>query len=176
MKNFNSLLNVILALLVVGYIGYYFYKLPKFDSGEYAKDFEGILITGEKFTLSDLKGKYVLLDFWGSWCGPCRMENPEIVSLYREFNTKNFNAGNGFEVVNIGMETNQDRWKKAIEHDGLIWKYHIGEFDKFSGPIAKLYGIKEIPTKYFINPEGMIIKVNPTISELRTYLSDIEEK
>jgi thiol-disulfide isomerase/thioredoxin len=168
----NKALNIILVFLVLGYVVYYFYKQPKYESGETSKDFTTTLLNGEAFKLSNLRGKYVLLDFWGSWCGPCRRENPELVKLNNEFSGKSFKTASGFEIVSIAIETKQESWQKAIQSDGLNWKYQIGEFERFKSPIATLYGVKEIPTKYFINPEGRILMVNPSVSEVSDYLNE----
>lgn len=171
-KHLNNGLNILLVILILGYVGYYFYKKPIYKSGELAKDFTATLINGEHFKLSDLHGRYVLLDFWGSWCGPCRRENPAIVSLYNTFEGKEFKSAGGFEIVSVGIETKSDSWEKAIQSDGLTWKYQIGELESFKSPIATLYGVKEIPTKYFISPEGRILMVNPKISEINSYLAE----
>ena len=172
----NKALNIILIILVAGYVIYFFYKQPKYKSGEKAKDFTATLLSGQTFKLSDLQGKYVMLDFWGSWCGPCRKENPELVSLYEEFKEKTFNTSGGFEMVSVAIETKKENWLRAVQYDGLSWKYQIGQFERFKSPIATLYGVKEIPTKYFISPEGNILMVNPTISEIKTYLSENQQK
>lgn len=167
----NKMLNVLLVIIVLGYIIYYFYKQPIYKSGEMAKDFEATLLDGDRFKLSALQGKYVLLDFWGSWCGPCRRENPELVSLNKSFHDKEFKSAGGFEIVSVGIETKRESWEKAIHSDGLVWKYQIGEFERFKSPIVTLYGVKEIPTKYFISPEGRILMVNPSVSDVMEYLA-----
>ena len=172
----NKILNIILVVLVLGFIGNYFYRLPKYESGEKALDFSSTLLSGDTFSLSQLRGSYVLLDFWGSWCGPCRKENPDLVNLYNEMKDQKFKAAGSFHIVSIGIETKKDNWENAIEKDGLIWPYHIGEMDRFSGKIAKLYGVREIPTKYLINPEGVILSVNEDISQIRSYLLEQTEK
>lgn len=172
----NKILNIILLILVVGLIANYFYRLPKYESGEKALDFTSTLLSGDTFSLSQLRGSYVLLDFWGSWCGPCRKENPDLVNLYNEMKDQKFKAAGSFQIVSIGIETKKDNWENAIQKDGLIRPYHIGEMDRFSGKIAKLYGVREIPTKYLINPEGVILFVNEDISQIRSYLLEQTEK
>ena len=172
----NKILNVLFIIIVVGYAIKYFYQQPKFESGEKAQDFTAVLRSGEKFTFSDLRGRYVLIDFWGSWCGPCRKENPELKSLYTEMKNMTFVNAGGFEIVSIAIESKRENWENAILKDGLDWPYHIGEFENFSDPIAILFGVKKLPTKYFVNPEGMIIMVNPGINEIRSYLLDKAQK
>lgn len=152
MKNKRNL--ILLALVaIVAYVVYQ-YRQPKFVAGENAPDFEVSLLNGERAKLSDLKGKYVLLQFWGSWCGPCRKENPELVALYQKYHDK------GFEIFSVGIEPNPRQWQNAIAKDGLVWKYHTMESGEFDGGIAKQYNIKSIPAIFLINPEGVIMGVN----------------
>lgn len=167
----NKILNILLALLILGYIGYYFYKQPKYANGEKAPAFTATIMDGSEFALEDLEGKYVLIDFWGSWCGPCRRESPDIVALYQKYNNAQFTNANGFEVISIGVENKEERWKSAIEKDGLNWKYHIAQMDRFKSPIVSQYGVKEIPTKYLLNEKGEIIGVNQSVKEIDLMLS-----
>ncbi len=162
----------VVPLLILGVFlgGRYFYFKPKYINGEQAPDFSGQLLNGADFSLSDLKGHYVLLDFWGSWCGPCRKENPALVALYRDFQGSSFQDADGFEIVSIGIEQNEDAWKAAIQRDGLIWPYHISENQRFKSPTALKYGVREVPTKYLLNPRGQIIGVNLPVAEIRRML------
>ena len=166
----NKILNILLILIILGYAGYYFYKKPKYANGEKAPQFSATLIDGSAFELKDLEGKYVLIDFWGSWCGPCRKENPDLVNLYNEFKDVTVEDADGFEMVSIAVETNERRWKAAIEKDQLNWKYHIAQLDRFKSPIVSQYGVKEIPTKYLLNQRGEIIGVNLTSQEISAML------
>ncbi|HAD12852.1 MAG TPA: TlpA family protein disulfide reductase [Saprospirales bacterium] len=152
MKNTRTLI-IIGVLAIVAYV-FYQYRQPRFASGEVAPDFEVGLLNGERAKLSDLRGKYVLLQFWGSWCGPCRKENPELVIIYQEFHEK------GFEIFSVGIEQNPNSWKSAINRDGLVWKYHTMESGEFNGGLALQYNIKSIPATFLINPEGQIMGVN----------------
>lgn len=172
----NKILNILLIIIIAGYIINYFYRQPKYESGEKAKDFTAVLRSGDKFSLSDLQGSYVLLDFWGSWCGPCRKENPDLRSLYSDMKKLTFANAASFEIVSIAIETKKESWENAIVRDSMDWRYHIGEFERFSSPTASLYGVREIPTKYLINPDGMIILVNPDINEIRSYLLEKTQK
>ena len=163
---------ILVALAVLLYFGgRYLYFMPKYSDGEQAPDFTHELLNGTAFSLSDLRGSYVLLDFWGSWCGPCRSESPKIVDLFNRYENRSVNGATGFVVVNIGIEMNEQSWKRAIVRDGLDWPYHIGQFDRFASPIAKAYGVRELPTKFLIDPEGQILSVNPSIHEIEEVLS-----
>lgn len=146
--------------------------MPKYNDGEVAPNFVNYLANGDSIQLSDFKGKMVLLDFWGSWCGPCRQESPALVQLYNKFHGKEFKNFDDFEIVSVGIETRKERWLGAIEKDGLYWKYHVSEFKRLKSKTALLYGVREIPTKYLINPKGNIIGVNLPFAELDKILTE----
>ena len=170
MKNLSSIL---LVVLILAYLGYkYVYQAPKYSDGETLPGFSANLLNDESFELEQLRGNYVLVDFWGSWCAPCRADNPNIVKLYDEFNGKTFTDAEGFEVVSIAIETNKERAVRAIKQDGLRWKYHIVLLDRFKSKIAKAFGVREIPTKYLISPSGEILSVNSSYENLRKRLND----
>lgn len=152
-------------------IGRKIYFQPKFMIGVEAPDFEAELPNGSTFSLDELrKDNLVLLDFWGSWCGPCREENPNLVKLFNDYHGKSFEQFDNFEIVSVAIETREDAWKKAIAADGMLWKYHVIQLDRFQSPIPELYGIKEIPTTYLINTDGRIVGVNMTYEALDSYL------
>ncbi len=163
----NGIGGLLLFLLLV-FVGRHFYMQPKFDSGEKLPTFEGQLPDGTGFNLSDLKGKYVLVDFWGSWCGPCIKEIPGLKKLYAKY------QGPEFTIVSIAVETNKDRWLNAMNRLQMPWPYQI--FDQatnlrfFDSPLAKRFGVKEVPTKYLLDPQGKIIAVNLPLEELEALL------
>jgi len=173
--SFSTIAIVLLFGVGILAIGRHLYFKPRFIHGEVAPDFKGTLPTGRVFQLTELRGNYVLLDFWGSWCGPCRAQNPELVALYAQHGARTFMDGAGFRIVSIGVERDPARWQQAIMQDGLSWSYHLldksGSLHFFDGPIARLYKVRQVPTSFLINPEGKIMGVNPSVEEIDKMLS-----
>ena len=180
---FNGFLLILLVLVLGVYLGRTWYFQPKYAQGEKAPVFSGIGLDGKAISLSDFEGSYVLLDFWGSWCPPCRAQNVEWVQFYEEYTrnpsieavTPPLNTRNRIQLVSIGLERNADAWKKAIVADGLAWPHHILEKTEslkfFTGPNAKAYGITQVPTNYLIDPKGNIVGVNVTPAMVNTILN-----
>jgi thiol-disulfide isomerase/thioredoxin len=149
--------NLKIALvLLAAVLAFLFYRSrqPRFVAGEQAPDFSAVLADGKTVRFTDLRGKYVLVQFWGSWCGPCRAENPYLAGLYKQYHPQ------GFEIFSIGIEQNAKAWQRAIESDGMVWAYHTIELDRFDGPLAALFNVHSIPSTFLINPEGVIMGVN----------------
>jgi len=127
-------------------------------------------IEGKIFKLSSLKGKMVLIDFWASWCGPCRYENPAVVQAYQQFKDKSFKNGKGFTVFSVSLDAQKGAWINAIVKDGLVWPYHVSDLQGWSNKAAELYGINSIPNNFLINGEGIIINKNLRGSDLFLFL------
>lgn len=109
---------------------------------------------GDTLKLSDLKGKVVLIDFWASWCGPCRKENPNVVNAYNKYNK------DGFEVFSVSLDGDKARWEQAIKQDGLIWPYHVSDLAKWRSIAAKAYAVNSIPFTCLIDREGNVVQTN----------------
>ena len=162
--SFSTFLLVVALGLGALIAGRYLYFKPKFIQGARAPDFEAPGKDGQPIRLSALRGNYILLDFWGSWCGPCRRQSPELVKLYQKYGDKTFRDGSGFRLLSVGIEQDKDRWKQAILQDGLSWSTHILDQSSslrfFNGPIAALYSVRQVPSSFLINPDGYIMGVN----------------
>jgi thiol-disulfide isomerase/thioredoxin len=115
---------------------------------------------GNVITLSSFKGKLVLIDFWASWCGPCRAENPTVVTAYNTYHLSEFKNGKGFEVLSVSLDQNEIAWAKAIEKDNLIWPHHVSDLQGWNNAAAKRYGINSIPSNVLIDGNGVIIAKN----------------
>ena len=155
---------VILLLAVVGfYVGRKLYFKPSVIQGDQAPNFTAQMIDNQAFELAQLEGSYVLLDFWGSWCGPCRGQNKHLVPLMRKLTGK-------ITPVSIGIERDSNRWQAAIRKDDLYWPNHIMDATsnlKFlDGPISDLYGVNQVPTDILLDPTGKVLAINPSFQSI----------
>lgn len=119
--------------------------------GQKAPDIELSDVNGKKVRLSSLKGKVVLLDFWASWCGPCRKENPFTLEIYNVYKDK------GFTVYSVSIDQDKQKWIKAVEKDELIWPYHVNDSKGWYGKAASTYGVEAIPATFLIDRDGTIV-------------------
>ena len=125
------------------------------DIGETAPDFTGPSLTGSNITLSEELSKHsvTLLDFWAAWCRPCRIENPNLVRLYKSYNDS------GFNIIGVSLDRTQEQWEQAVEDDNLLWT-QISNLNFWNDPIARRYSIRSIPQSYLINSDGLVIGKN----------------
>lgn len=125
--------------------------------GDLAPDIEMEGPDGKTYTLSSLRGKVVLIDFWASWCGPCRRENPNVVRAYDKYQKAKFKTAKGFEVFSVSLDKNKESWEAAIERDNLKWKYHVSALKSWQCPTAGVYGVSSIPASFLIDENGIIV-------------------
>lgn len=121
--------------------------------GKIAPDFTQNQVDGTAMNLSDLRGKVVLVDFWASWCRPCRKANPEVVALYNKYKDQDF------EIIGVSLDRNKGAWEKAIEVDKLTW-YHVSDLKGWQNAVAQLYGVRSVPQTFLLDAEGRIIARN----------------
>lgn len=141
-------------------------KLENVQIGKTAPEFSLPDTAGVNVSLSDFRGKYVLLDFWASWCPPCRRENPNVVKAFRENKDKNFT------ILGISLDNNKSKWLKAIADDGLTWT-HVSDLKYWDSEIPALYGVRGIPSNVLLDPDGVIIAKNITGEALHAKLKEV---
>jgi thiol-disulfide isomerase/thioredoxin len=164
---FKRLLSYLLTFSLVVFFAWYAYiKFSAVDEGDEAANFTAELYNGSEFDLSKLKGNYVLLDFWASWCGSCRRTNKDLSAFYK------MHRGD-LTIVSVAFDSDKKVWQKAIESDGLNWKNHIMTGTKYPlmSEIAQKYGVTSIPTLILISPEGVVLG-EKNFEELESILAE----
>jgi peroxiredoxin len=138
----------------------------KLAVGSEAPDFKLETPDGKSVSLSSLKGKFVLIDFWASWCAPCRQENPKMIKLYKQYKDKNFT------ILGVSLDRDKDSWTKAIKTDKLTWT-QISDLKYWDSPVAKLYNVQAIPYSILIDKEGKILAKGLRDEELAEKIAEI---
>ncbi len=124
--------------------------LTSVEVGKPAQLFKQTDTLGNLIDVTSYRGKYVLLEFWASWCGPCRAENPGLIENYKQYNNK------GFEILSISLDDNKDKWLAAIAKDGLLWK-QVSDLNGWNNKVALLYGVRAVPASFLLDPQGKIV-------------------
>lgn len=141
-------------------------RIKNVEVGKYAPDFTLKTLDGKPVSLASFKGKYLLLDFWASWCGPCREENPNLKRVYNKF------KGQNFAVLGVSLDTEKKDWEKAIADDHLTWA-HVSDLKGWDNAVAKLYAVRYVPQNFLINPQGQIISHTLRGDDLEKKLNEI---
>lgn len=140
--------------------------LKRGGNGQKMIDFTQNDMAGKPVSFSSFKGKYVLVDFWASWCGPCRAENPNVLKAYQKFESK------GFTVLGVSLDDNAEKWKKAVEDDKMPWT-QVSDLKGWKNEVSTYYGIRGIPSNYLVNAEGVIVARNLRGAELENKLKEL---
>ena len=165
MKIFNFFL---VSLLLISSINF---NAQSINIGDKAPELAYNNPKEEILKLSSLRGKYVIIDFWASWCGPCRRENPNLVKTYNKFKNKRFLNGNGLEIYSVSLDNKYSSWVKAMTNDKMFWRYHVSDLKGWQSDGAIIYGVRSIPQTFIIDGNGFIIAKNLKGEDLNKFLN-----
>lgn len=169
MKHFNSLSSDLKQTLKGKWISNAYETLTKVEVGKKAPNFTGASPEGKAIALHDIKGKATLIDFWASWCGPCRKESPYLVKIHNDFKDK------GLSIISISLDQDKAKWVDAIATDHLDW-YHISNLKGWDEPIAQLYNVKGIPAAFLMDENGIIIAKDLRQDDLYNKIAELLKK
>jgi thiol-disulfide isomerase/thioredoxin len=158
---------IIVAIICSAILANAQYANTKIQVGQKAPELAYPNPDGTVMKLSEInEGKIVLIDFWASWCGPCRMSSPAVVKMYNEYKDKSFNgAKKGFTILSVSLDKDNASWKAAIAKDNLLWPNHISDLKYWSSEAGALYGVSYVPQCFLVDASGMVVGKYNTVEE-----------
>jgi thiol-disulfide isomerase/thioredoxin len=176
MKTKTILILTFCFLLTTTLFGQKKANLEGIEIGDNAPEIELPTVDGEDFKLSQLKGKVVLINFWASWCAPCRKKSPELLEVFDIYKDTNFDDGEtGFEILYVSLDKNEIAWKNSIKKDSVAEFINVGDMKGWKSIAAQSYNIKRIPSSVLVDGEGEIIAINLSPQDLKKKLKRMKQ-